>query len=110
MSDPDLTSLTDRLTKTVQAVTQEEKDAAESNIQVANQLILAEIAGRTVPDQIVDQAILEVGSDLYFRRTARNGVMNVTDTDLQPFRINRDPLAAARPILRPFIPSGMGIA
>lgn len=59
-------------------------------------------ARQSVPDPVLERAYLEVGADLWHRRTARNGVAGFEDTDLapSPVRINRDPMAAAYPILR----------
>lgn len=104
--------LIDRLTANVQAVTTNETDACKHSLDTATALIDRTIQSwaATVPDDVRDTAILETASDLYFRRHARNGVMEISGTDIQPFRINRDPLAAARPILRPWMPMGMGVA
>lgn len=110
MSGPD--PLLDRLETNVQAVTDTEKAACMDSLATARVMVDRVIASwdAQVPDEPRDQAVIEVASDLYFRRTARNGVMSVTDSELQPFRINRDPLASARPILRPWLPAGMGVA
>ena len=61
-----------------------------------------------VPTVIVERATLEVGADLYYRRTARNGIVSFGGEDMpapEPMRISRDPMAAAYPILRPFLPA-----
>ena len=62
-----------------------------------------------VPRNIVDRAALEVGADLYYRKASRNGVVAFGGSgDMpapEPFRINRDPMQAAYPILRPFLPA-----
>lgn len=62
-----------------------------------------------IPASVLRRAVLEVGADLYHRRTARNGVAGFEDTDLAPapFRINRDPMAPARPILAPYLRPGI---
>lgn len=57
-----------------------------------------------VPVVILDRAILEVGADLFNRRSAPNGIMNqqyatVDGIGAAPMRIARDPLVAAYKIL-----------
>lgn len=68
------------------------------------------IAGREVPGEVRDRAVIEVGADLYHRRSARNGVAGFEDTDIAPapVRINRDPLVPAYPLLARYL--GWGIA
>lgn len=62
-----------------------------------------------VPPEVRWAAVLEVGADLWNRRSARAGVIAIGAEDqAQAVRINRDPLASARPILRPYL--GPGIA
>jgi ABC-type molybdate transport system substrate-binding protein len=60
-----------------------------------------------VPAGVVARAVLEVGADLYYRKASRNGVVGLDSVEPQPFRLNRDPLAAGYPFLRPFIPWGL---
>lgn len=60
-----------------------------------------------VPDEVLTRAVLEVGADLYYRKASRNGVVGFGGDDPQPFRLNRDPMAAAYPLLRPFIVTGL---
>ncbi len=61
-----------------------------------------------VPADIVMRACLEVGRDIYYKRTARNGIVSFNSPDMQPMRVRNDPMAAAWPYLQPFI--GPGIA
>ena len=60
-----------------------------------------------VPELVVDRAVLEVGADLYYRKASRNGVVGLDGVDSQPFRLNRDPMAAAYPVLRPYLVTGL---
>lgn len=62
----------------------------------------------TVPDKIRDRAILEVGSELYHRRQAPNGISQFATPDGPPIRVARDPMVGAYPILRPYV--GLGIS
>lgn len=60
---------------------------------------------RGIPESVLTRAALEVAADLYHRRTARNGIAGFDESEIgsSPMRINRDPLAPARPILAPFL-------
>lgn len=72
-------------------------------------LVAQRVAGATVPAEILDLARLEVGADLFWRRSARNGVAGFDGADtVQPVRIARDPMRAADDLLRPFL--GIAVA
>ena len=59
-----------------------------------------------VPTSILDRCYLEVGSELYQRRQAPNGVAQFAAVDGTAIRIARDPLVGAYPLLRPFMRGG----
>lgn len=62
----------------------------------------------TVPDEVLVLAVREVGADLFHRRKARNGVTTFGGVDgATPMRLNRDPMTAAYPILRPYLPPAL---
>jgi hypothetical protein len=61
-----------------------------------------------VPAEIRARAILEVGADLYHRKTTRMGVVGFEGQDATPFRVSSDPMRAAYPLLRQYIPA-MGL-
>ena len=61
-----------------------------------------------IPADIGIRACLEVGADLFYRRTARHGIAGLNGADGMPMRIQRDPLAAALPILAPWLGWGIG--
>lgn len=70
----------------------------------AKALVAKRISGAVVPAVIVAAAELEVGADLFHRRSARNGVGSFGSADgIQPIRIARDPMRAADDILRPWL-------
>lgn len=78
----------------------------------ATQLVTDFIGGEanpfSVPQAVLDRAILEVGADLYYRQAARNGVVGIGGDDMgQIFRLNRDPMAAAYPLLRRYLAQGL---
>ena len=70
-------------------------------------LVAAHVGDRAsaVPARVMARAVLEVGADLYHRRSARNGIAAFEESDIAPapVRINRDPLVPARPILAPWM-------
>jgi hypothetical protein len=60
-----------------------------------------------VPDEAKARAILEVGADLFYRKNSRNGIVSYESgmPAPEPVRLQRDPMTAAYPILRPFLPA-----
>ena len=102
-----------RLYELIAAATTAEKARADTALDTASELVQAELdswPNITIPDSVTQQAIFETASNLYQRRNAHNGIMSIDMDDVQPFKVNKDPLAWAREILRPYIPAGMGIA
>lgn len=62
-----------------------------------------------VPEAIKDRAVLEVGSELFHRRQAPNGVAQFAmELGAAPVRIARDPMVGAYPLLVPFMGPGIG--
>ena len=62
-----------------------------------------------VPADVIARAVLEVGADLYYRKASRNGIVQFDGVETtSALRIGRDPLSAAYPFLRPFLPMGLG--
>ncbi len=60
-----------------------------------------------IPETTKDRAILEVAAELFYRKNSRNGISEFAGADLSPFRIARDPMKAAYPLLKQFIPGGL---
>jgi hypothetical protein len=109
MADDTTRAATD-LTWYVQAKNEDEDYARESE-GVAQQLVEDFIGGAGnpfgVPADVVARAVLEVGADLYYRKASRNGVVQLAGVDPQIFRLNRDPMAAAYPLLRRYLVMGL---
>lgn len=57
------------------------------------------------PAHVLRRALLEVGAELYHRRTSRNGVLGLDGgaDNFAPLRIARDPMKAAYDLLRPYL-------
>lgn len=64
--------------------------------------------GVTCPDTIRARAELEVGAELFYRRSARLGIAGLDGADVQPMRIARDPMRAAYDVLRPYVKAAIG--
>lgn len=68
--------------------------------------LLGEVTS-TIPTAVLDRAVVEVGADLWHRRSTKNGIASFGDgLDVPPIRIRRDPLDAARPLLFHWLPGG----
>jgi hypothetical protein len=106
----DTTPATTVLDWYVQAVGADAPFAQESG-EVAQQMVNDFIGGEAnpfqVPESVVARAVLEVGADLYYRKASRNGVATFGSVEPQPFRLNRDPMTAAYPLLRRYLVMGL---
>ncbi len=71
----------------------------------AETIVAEHIGVASVPAEVRRRAVLEVAADLFYRRKSQNGitVFGGGDVDLTPLRIARDPLHAARELLRPYL-------
>lgn len=107
MPDPD--SLLSRFESYVTAVG--EGDESNASISLAEGRVLVEgwigAHAAMIPDEARDRAIVEVAAELFYHKAARGGVTEWAGADLQPFRLARDPMKAAYPILLQFIPGGL---
>ncbi len=75
----------------------------------ATTLVARFVGTADVPESVVDRAALEVGSELFHRRQAPNGIAQFATVDgSSAIRVARDPMVAAYPILTPWV--GTGIA
>ncbi len=68
--------------------------------------IYAGTAISSVPVAVLQRAYVEVGSELYNRRSAPNGISQFTSADGSAIRVARNPMVGAYPILQPFLPGG----
>jgi hypothetical protein len=56
-----------------------------------------------VPEDLMNRAYLECGSELYHRRSAPNGIAQFSAFDGQPIRIARDPMTPVYSLLRRYV-------
>lgn len=99
-------TIADRLATYVNAGTSD--DFVAECAAEAEELIEHYIGSADVPKTVRDRAVLEVGSELYNRRNAPNGIAQFATPDAAPIRVARDPLVGAYPILRHYV--GIGAA
>ena len=85
----------------------EDSDFVQQCWDEAKWLVASFIGGAEVPEEIGDRACLEVGSELYHRRNAPNGIARFASFDGNPVRVARDPMVAAYPILSRFMVVGL---
>ena len=69
-------------------------------------LVTAYVDPVMIPAEILDRACLEVGAELFHRKSAKNGIAQFGAVDGQPVRIARDPMVAAYPLLDRFVKGG----
>lgn len=86
-----------------------EKDSAfvTECVAEADALIAKRVGDAPIPAPVRDRAVKEVAADLFYRRSARNGVAAFGGGGEggggEVVRLNRNPLAPAEPILAPFL-------
>lgn len=73
----------------------------------ATALVNQYVGDETIPVAVLDRAFLEVGSELYHRRQAPNGIAQFASMDGSPVRVARDPMVGAYPILNRFMVVGI---
>lgn len=80
-------------------------DYIEQCATAAHDLITAKIGTHTVPAPILMQAFLEVGANLFNRRSHTRDTSTGLEADTTPafFRPALDPMTPAWPILSPYI-------
>lgn len=61
------------------------------------------VGSESVPSTVMDQAVLQVASELFHRRSAPNGISQFADLTGNAIRIARDPMVAAYDLLRPYV-------
>lgn len=61
----------------------------------------------SVPESILDRAILECSSELYQRRNSPQGILQVASFDGTPIRTPLDPMIRVYPLLKPFLAGGI---
>ncbi|RZU66753.1 hypothetical protein EV379_3119 [Microterricola gilva] len=108
MASADLiTRLTDYVKADAHSVSSSDEKFIETCLDEAEALVSARVGTATVPTPILERAQIEVGSELYNRRSAPNGISQFSAPDGSAIRVARDPMVAAYPILQPYLPLGL---
>lgn len=75
----------------------------EDCLAEATELVDGYIGESPIPEVRYDLAVKKTAAELYAQRDAPQGVSQFSDLDnVQPIRVARDPLTAAKPILRKY--------
>lgn len=61
----------------------------------------------TVPQELFDQAVLMVASELFHRRNAPNGITQFADLGGGAIRVGKDPMSPAYNLLLPYVQIGV---
>ena len=73
----------------------------------ASAMVADYIGSETVPLLVAERATLEVGSELFHRRQAPNGIAQFTGLDGAAVRVARDPMVGAYPLLDRYVLPGL---
>lgn len=97
--------LEERFGAEMQVATEEDRQAARDALAESRALVAHYLGSNAndCPEVVQNRAVIECAGELYQRRAARNGVMIFGGDDVQTVRVARDPMVAARPMLRPYI-------
>ena len=77
----------------------------ESCVDAAVALVSQFVGSSDVPAGVLERAILEVGSEMFHRRNAPNGVAQFA-VDGSAIRVARDPMVGAYPLLARYVGGG----
>jgi hypothetical protein len=74
----------------------------------ATLLVSEYVSGTNVPEAILDNAILQTGSELYHRRSAPAGIAQFASYDGQPpVRVSLDPMKSTYALLQKWVVAGV---
>ena len=82
-------------------------DYLQDCVDQAQALVDAYVATTTVPEEILDNAVLQTGSELFNRRNAPSGVAQFSAFDGQPVRVSNDPMRSTYAILNRWVVMGV---
>ena len=76
----------------------------ENCFDTAVQMVTDFVEDNEVPESILDRATLAVGAELFYAKSAKNGIAQYASAEgAAPTRIARDPMVAAYPLLRRYV-------
>lgn len=72
-------------------------------LDTATALVDAYVGSNLIPDAVLENAYLQVGSEIYNRRSAPSGIAQFAAFDGAPVRVARDPMTSTYPMLNLFM-------
>lgn len=86
--------------------TDETSDFVTECLTAGHALVTKFVGTTTIPVAIHDNAVLMAASELFYRRQSPQGVTQFAAMDGNPIRAAKDPMNAARELLRPYTSYG----
>lgn len=86
--------------------TDETSDFVSECLTAGHALVNKFIGDASVPDAVHDNAVLMAASELFYRRQSPQGVTQFAAMDGTAVRAAKDPMNAARELLRPYTSYG----
>lgn len=77
-----------------------------TGVEVIDGYLTPAVESSPLGNDIYKREVLELGSELYYRRAARNGIIATNAMDGSPVRLSKDPYGAAEARLTRFRPLG----
>jgi hypothetical protein len=87
--------------------TDEVSDFVDACLEAGASLVSAFIGSAEVKEEVVDNAVLMCASEIFYRRQSPQGVTQFAAMDGTSMRAAKDPMNAARELLRPFVSYGV---
>lgn len=84
-----------------------DNDFLASCLNEAVDLVEAYVGTADVPNSVLDNCYLQVGSEIYHRRNAPSGITQFASFDGTALRVARDPMQSAYPLLQRFVRGGV---
>jgi hypothetical protein len=87
---------------------QSDLDFVERCLAQAMMLVNAYCIRTEIPEEILDNAYLQVGSELFHRRNAPSGIAQFSSLDgTSPVRVAKDPMTSVYPLLNRWVVNGV---
>lgn len=86
--------------------TDETSDFVSECLTAGNALVTKFVGESVVPTTVLDNAVLMASSELFYRRQSPQGVTQFAAMDGSVVRAAKDPMNAARELLRPYTSYG----
>lgn len=87
--------------------TDEDDNFVDECLTAGHALVTKFVGAAVVPATVHDNAVLMASSELFYRRQSPQGITQFASMDGNPARAAKDPMNAARELLRPFVGYGV---